>query len=118
MPVLEFVRKNSPKNFMIGASCYDSKDLALLAAKSGANYISFGTFFPSQTKNSKGKPDPKIISWCKENINLPTVAIGGIKEENCDLLIKEKVDFLAIISYIWNHPNGENFAIKNLSACC
>ena len=38
-------RKNSPENFLIGASCYDSRHLALEAGEQGADYLSFGAFF-------------------------------------------------------------------------
>jgi thiamine-phosphate pyrophosphorylase len=108
------IRKNSPPNFIIGASCYDSCDLAIEAGMLGADYVSFGTFFSSITKNSKGKPKPEILSWCDEILNIPTVAIGGITADNCKILIDAKADFLAIISYIWNHPKGEEFAIKTI----
>lgn len=108
-------RKNSPQNFIIGASCYDSRDIATNAAEAGADYISFGAFFETKTKISKGKPSPEIISWCNEIINLPTVAIGGINNENCKILVKEKVDFLAVISFVWQHQQGPAAAIKKLN---
>lgn len=108
-------RKNSPENFIIGASCYDSKHLAVEAAEAGADYVSFGTFFPSKTKNSKGKPTLEILEWCDELLDAPTVAIGGITDENCAQLVKAKADFIAVISYIWEHPQGVEFAVKTLS---
>lgn len=115
---IALARKSSHKNFIIGASCYDSKHLAFEACEQGANYISFGTFFPSITKNSKGKPEKEIISWANEILDLPTVAIGGINDSNCSSLIKEGVDFLAIISYVWNHQKGVEFALKSISRQC
>lgn len=102
------------KNFVIGASCYDSKHLAMEAGEQGADYISFGTFFPSKTKNSQGKPTVEILEWCNELINLPTVAIGGITDENCGCLVKSQADFLAVISYIWQNSLGITNSIKKL----
>jgi thiamine-phosphate pyrophosphorylase len=107
-------RKNSPKNFILGASCYDSKHSAMIAGEEGADYISFGTFFPSKTKNSNGKPTTEILEWCRDYINIPSVAIGGITAENCAPLVKAGADFLAIISYIWDHEKGVEFAIEFL----
>lgn len=108
-------RKISEENFIIGASCYDSRHLAIMAAEEGADYISFGTFFPSKTKNSKGKPTVDIIKWSAEMMDLPIVAIGGINDGNCRPLIEAGADFVAVISYIWQHPEGVEVAIKNLS---
>lgn len=106
--------QNLNPNFLIGASCYDSKHLAMEAAEQGADYISFGAFFPSKTKTSRGKPESKILTWCDEILNLPTVAIGGITDENCDILVKAKADFLAVISYVWDHPHGVEKAVNSL----
>jgi len=109
-------RKNSPENFIIGASCYESKHSAVEAVEKGANYISFGSFFPSSTKNSKGNPSPNILQWCNEIFDIPVVAIGGITAENCQDLVRAKADFLAVISYVWNNKNGVEWALNNLSA--
>lgn len=108
------IRQNSPKNFVIGASCYDSKHLAMEAGEQGADYISFGAFFETQTKISRGKPTFEILNWASEILNLPIVAIGGINDKNCSELIKNGADFLAVISYVWQHPLGVDIAIKNL----
>ncbi len=108
------IRKNSSPNFIIGASCYDSKHLAMEAGEQGADYVSFGAFFPSKTKTSRGKPTPEILSWCDEILNLPTVAIGGINDQNCKELVKAKADFLAVISYVWQHQNGVITALNRL----
>jgi len=107
-------RKKSPKNFVIGASCYDSKHLAIEAAKQGANYLSFGAFFESKTKKSRGKPTAEILEWSSQILNLPIIAIGGINDQNCHELKKSGADFLAVISYVWQHPKGEVFAINQL----
>lgn len=107
-------RKKSPKNFVIGASCYDSKDLVVDAGEQGADYVSFGAFFPSKTKTSRGKPTTEIISWAKEMTNLPVVTIGGINEKNCAELVRAGADFVSVISYVWDHPKGEVVAINLL----
>ena len=108
-------RKNSPQNFIIGASCYDSRHLAMEAAQQGADYLSFGTFFPSKTKNSTGKPTTEILEWCDEMINLPIVAIGGITDQNCSSIVNAGADFVAVISYVWEHPQGLDIALERLN---
>lgn len=114
---IKIAREKSKKinpNFVIGASCYDSKHLAMEAGEQGADYISFGTFFPSKTKNSKGKPTTEILEWANELLNIPTVAIGGITDQNCSTLVKAGADFLAVISYVWENPAGVEAALKKL----
>ncbi len=102
------------KDFVIGASCYDSKHLAMEAGEQGADYISFGAFFPSKTKVSRGNPTLETVEWCNELIELPIVVIGGITDENCAPLVQAGADFLAVISHVWDNPEGVERAICNL----
>ncbi len=111
-------KKNSPQNFIIGASCYDSKKLAISAVDSGANYVSFGTFFPSSTKNSQGKPNVEILDWCQKVLRVDSVAIGGINPNNCLDIVRSKATFIAVISWVWNNKNGIKWAIEELFANC
>lgn len=108
------VRKQSPKNFIIGASCYNSRHLAIEATEAEASYIAFGAFFPTTTKEAKSKAEIETLIWANEILDLPTVAIGGINSQNVADLVKAKADFLAVISSVWNHPSGEVFAINEL----
>jgi len=112
---IDIIRKNSPQNFIIGASCYDSRHLAMQAGECGADYISFGAFFTSKTKQSRGKPSIELLQWAIEMLNLPIVGIGGITPDNCAELVKNKIDFLAVISCIWDREFEENKAIDELS---
>ena len=112
---IQQARKIAPADFIIGASCYDSRHLAIQAAEDGADYISYGAFFPSKTKVSQGNPTPEIISWSAEILDLPIVAIGGIDNTNCKILVDAGADFLAVISYVWQNPAGVEIAIKNLA---
>ena len=109
------VRKKSPKNFVIGASCYNSRHLAIEACEQGANYIAFGAFFPTSTKLAKTKAEIEILNWANEMLDLPTVAIGGINADNAEPLVKAKADFLAVISYVWDNSAGEVMALKKLN---
>lgn len=106
--------KNQNANFIVGASCYDSSKLALEAEKQGADYISFGAFFNSPTKISRGKPSLDLIDWAKNSLRKPIVAIGGINSQNCQELVKRRVDFLAVISSMWQDPQGVSEAINKL----
>lgn len=111
---IALARKKAPQNFLIGASCYDSRELAIKSAQDGASYLSFGAFFQSKTKKSRGNPSPEIIKWCDESINLPVVAIGGITDKNCKELVDARVSFVSVISCVWDHHRGVKEAVINL----
>ena len=108
-------REISPKNFIVGTSCYDSKDMIMKAAESGADYVSLGAFFETKTKKSPGKPTLELLKWCDNFINVPNVCIGGINNRNYEQLVKNGADFIAVISYIWDHPKGVTYAINSFS---
>ena len=106
---------------IVGVTCHASQHLAMEAAEAGADYVAFGAFFPSRTKEAKGNADPAILEWWNEIFTVPSVAIGGITPENCAPLVKAGADFLAVISAVWNHPDGPAAAIKDferaIAAC-
>ena len=108
-------RKKAPQNFIIGASCYDSKHRIMQAAQDGADYVSLGAFFPTKTKKAKGKPTLELLKWCSDFINVPTVCIGGINDKNYQILAENGADFIAVISYIWDHEDGIKKAINSIS---
>ena len=105
-------------NAIIGVTCHDSRHLALEAAEQGADYVAFGAFFPTNTKDTKHKPNPEILSWWSEATTVPCVAIGGITIENCPSLVTAGADFLSVISGVWGHPQGPAAAVQAFNQCC
>ena len=103
------------KKKIIGITCHNSKKLIKKAVKNKANYIALGAFFSTKTKRTKYKASIKILNWSKNTTNIPIVAIGGIKLDNYKKLLLNKVNFLAISSYIWNNKKYKPIeAIKKL----
>ena len=86
---------------IIGISCYNSLENAVNAELKGANYVALGSFFDSPTKPGAKKIPIELLSTIKSRVNIPIVAIGGITPENGKCLMENKVDFLAIISGIY-----------------
>ncbi len=97
---------------IVGVTCHESRHLAMEAAEAGADYVAFGAFFPSSTKEAKHRADPEILRWWSELMTVPSVAIGGITPENCAPLVAAGADFLAVISAVWNHPEGSAAGVK------
>jgi thiamine-phosphate pyrophosphorylase len=99
-------------NRTVGVTCHDSRHLAMEAAERGADYVAFGAFFPTATKDASTQADIDIIAWWAELMTTPCVAIGGITVENCRPLIEAGADFLAISGGVWNHPAGPHVAVR------
>lgn len=99
-------------NRTVGVTCHDSRHLAMEAAEAGADYVAFGAFFPTATKEAKTKADIDLIAWWAELMTVPCVAIGGITVDNCRPLIEAGADFLAVSGGVWNHPQGPAFAVR------
>ena len=86
---------------IIGVSCYDDLDRALLAQQQGADYVAFGSFFPSSTKPGAVKASINLLQQAKRQLSLPLVAIGGIDRFNAPLLIEAGADAIAVISAVF-----------------
>lgn len=102
------------KNKIVGKSCYNSPTLAAKAQKSGADYIAFGSFFKTKTKEKVTKVNIKDIMYCKKNLNKPIVGIGGINQKNILKLKKLNLDYIAISSYVWETNMNPKVAIKKI----
>lgn len=96
----------------IGVTCHASKHLAMEAGEAGADYVAFGAFFPSTTKD-KGDAElatTDIVEWWVKLFEIPLVAIGGITPDNCAPLVKAGADFLAVSGGVWNGDEVEAVA--------
>ena len=101
------------KDAYVGVSCYNDINLAINAAKNGANYVAFGSVFTSPTKPNAPKCGLEVVKEAKQILNLPVCVIGGINETNIGSLSHAKPDLIAVISAIYKDGNiKEN--IKNL----
>lgn len=100
------------KDVQIGATCHDSRHFAMEAGEMGADYVAFGAFYESQTKETFHRPEPEILTWWSNMFVLPCVAIGGITADNAAPLIAAGADFIAVSSAVWNHPDGEAAGVR------
>ena len=101
---------------IVGVTCHASRHLAMLAAEAGADYVAFGAFYPSETKDAPSRADPEILSWWQQTTTVPCVAIGGITPANAAPLAAAGADFLAVSAGVWNWPEGPEAAVRAFSA--
>ncbi|HVK43089.1 MAG TPA: thiamine phosphate synthase [Phenylobacterium sp.] len=115
MPLAQ-ARKIMGKDAMIGVTCHDSRHLAMEAAEGGADYVAFGAFFPTTTKDAATHAEPEILTIWQEFMETPCVAIGGINAQNAAILAQAGADFLAVSAGVWAHPDGPEAAVKAIEA--
>lgn len=101
---------------IIGISCYNKLSAALEAAAAGADYVAFGSAYPSSTKPEAVHAPLSLYSQAKEALSVPVCAIGGIDAGNAPALLACGVDMLAVISGIFAQNNIES-ATRRLVAC-
>ena len=109
-------RKLMGPGAMIGVTCHDSRHLAMEAAEAGADYVAFGAFFPTTTKDAATTAEPEILSIWQETMEVPSVAIGGITAENATGLATAGADFLAVSAGVWKHPGGPKAGVAAINA--
>ncbi len=93
-------------DLILGVTCHNSRHLAMEAAEAGADYVAFGAFFPTATKEPPEMAEIETLQIWAETMEVPCVAIGGITAENCAPLVKAGAEFLAVVGAVWNHPGG------------
>lgn len=108
-------RRRVGADAIVGVTCHDSRHLAMEAAETGADYVAFGAFFPTTTKEARFHATTDLLLWWSEIMTVPCVAIGGITVENCVPLIAAGADFLAVAQGIWAHQDGPAAAVRAFS---
>ncbi len=89
---------------LLGASCYDRLDLARTALAAGADYVAFGTVYPSTTKPG-AVVAPLALFAAARALDAPVVAIGGISLERAAEVLRAGADCLAVISDLFDAPD-------------
>ncbi len=97
---------------VIGFSAGDSKHAAFEAGEAEADYVAFGAFFPSPTKDTGLRADLSVIEDWAAISEVPCVAIGGLSPENCGPVVRAGADLVAVSSAVWTHPEGPGAAVE------
>lgn len=115
--VIAGIKQQLPDEMILGITCHASSHLAMEAGEQGADYIAFGAFYETTSKPKEklekwGVPSLELLEGWAEFSTLPSVAIGGITPDNCRPLVQAGADFIAVITGIWNHPQGAAAGVK------
>ncbi len=90
---------------IIGVSCYNELTRAVQAQNEGADYVAFGSFFPSRTKPQAVRAGLELLCEAKQRLRIPVVAIGGITPENGAHLLAAGADALAVIEGVFGQAD-------------
>jgi thiamine-phosphate pyrophosphorylase len=97
-------------DLQLGVFCGGSRDAAMRAGESGADYVAFDAISDGAACNTD------VIQWWAELMELPVVAEGAITAANCAHLVRAGADFLAVRDAVWNDPRGPAAGVRALLA--
>jgi thiamine-phosphate pyrophosphorylase len=109
-------RRIMGSNRIVGVTAHNSRHLAMEAAEAGADYVAFGAFYPTGTKQPKYWAELEILEIWQETMETPCLAIGGITVENAEPLVRAGADFLAVSAGVWTHAQGPRAAVVSFNA--
>lgn len=101
---------------IVGVTCHASTHLAMEAGEQGADYVAFGAFFPTETKETSFRASVELLEDWSAAMQIPCVAIGGVTTENAAPLVRAGADFLAVSAGVWRHPAGPRNAVAAFNA--
>lgn len=101
-------REQLGREAQIGVTCHASRHLAMDAGEAGADYVAFGAFFPTATKEVKHHAELETLTWWQSIFEIPCVAIGGITAQNVAPLVLAGADFVAVSGGVWNGDEVAN----------
>ena len=97
---------------IVGATAKNSYHRAMQAGEDGADYVAFGAFSPTLTKDGTVEADAELLTVWQAAMLIPCVAIGGIPVANAAPLVTAGADFLAVSSGVWAHEEGPAAAVR------
>jgi thiamine-phosphate pyrophosphorylase len=102
---------------LVGVSCYDRLELATEAVAAGADYVAFGSVWPSATKPGAVRAPLALLTEAARGLPVPVVAIGGITRDNAAATIAAGAHCIAVIRDLFGDPDPRA-AAQVLSAAC
>ncbi len=85
---------------IVGVSCYDELARGERAVAAGADYIAFGSLFPSTVKPHAPRASVDLVAAARP-LGVPIVGIGGITLDSAPVLVAAGIDAVAVISAVF-----------------
>lgn len=97
---------------IVGVTCHTSRHMAIIAAEKGADYVTFGAFFPSTSELESDQAEPELVRWWCDTTIVQCVANGGLRVDNCTDAVSAGADFLGVSGGIWHFKDGPGAAVQ------
>jgi thiamine-phosphate pyrophosphorylase len=97
---------------IVGATAKNSYHRAMQAGEDGADYVAFGAFYPTSTKDGTVAAETELLTVWQAALLIPCVAIGGITPANAAPLVTAGADFLAVSAGVWHYEEGPGAAVR------
>jgi len=112
---IEHARRTLGPDSLIGVSCYNDISRGDWAVSAGADYLAFGSVFPSVIKPDAARAGPELLTQARARFDCPLVAIGGIDTGNVGELRDRGMDAVAVISAVY-HADDVQAAARELAS--
>lgn len=111
MPI-KIARKLIGNDKILGISAHNLEE-ATDAEENGADYLGVGAIFSTSTKKDANDVSIDTLKEITSNVDIPTVAIGGINLDNVEKLKDTNISGISVVSAIMNAENPK-IASENL----
>lgn len=101
---------------VIGVSCYDDIGRARAMADAGADYVAFGSLYPSSVKPGATRASLDLLGRAR-SLGVRIVGIGGIDAENAADVIEAGADAVAVINAVFGADDIES-AARDIALAC
>lgn len=109
----DVARKIVGDDKIIGVSASNMKE-AKKAQEDSADYLGCGAVYHTDTKKDATTVTKEELKELTDKIDIPIVAIGGIKIDNASNLANTGIAGICVVSEIMNSPNPELTSLKLL----
>lgn len=97
---------------LLGVSCYADLGCAASASAAGADYVAFGSMYPSTTKPDAPPAPLTLLGEARRRYGLPVAAIGGITLANAAQTIAAGADLLAVVNDLFGTADAPAIAAR------
>ena len=104
---VDVLRKNYRYKGIIGATAKDVQQ-AILAERTGADYLGVGALFPSLTKSQASPLSLDELKEIRKSTKLPIFAIGGLTPSRLSSEIIDHIDGVCFSHSLWSAKDPKN----------
>lgn len=99
---------------LLGCSVHSLEE-ALTAQEQGADYVTFGHIYSSESHRDLPPKGVYALAHLVESLTIPVIAIGGIDATNIDVVLQTRCSGVAVIGAVLDHEDPQEATRKLLT---